>query len=250
MKPLALRLTLAVITALSLGRFPAAEAQQVDTVRAGSASLAGAALEPGGYLLENYMQQDGVDQLMSTTSQVVRRDRVGSTDVWIIETEHMSSDTSRTIIVVRADDFSLMHHRVVATQDSTASSSTGYHLTGWVALADQPVSLLDVPLNGPVFPVEGQIPWLFPLLPLADGYAAAIVHFSEWSGQEKWNRIRVVGSETIDIGGRSFDCWKIDGGELFPGYGVTYWVEQQTRRVVRGVARGQGDGPVYWSQVR
>jgi len=97
--------------------------------------------------------------------------------------------------------------------------------------------------------VEGQVPWLFPLLPLREGYAAAIPHFNPWQGGETWAEIRVVGPETIDLHGREVACWKVDGGELFRGYRVTYWIDRDTRRIVRSEARGAGDGPVYWSEL-
>lgn len=234
-------------TALLLPGGPAS-GQAVDTVRAGSASLDGAVLAPGSWVLENYQQTNGVDELMGSTRQSVRRGEAGGVPVWIVETVHVFEDTSRSSIVVRADDFSLVHHSVRAAHDSASVAAGPGYLAGWVVLPDEPLRLLDRALAHPVFPVEGQIPWLFPLLPLRPGYAAAIPHFNQWRGEESWAEIRVLGEETIEVNGRSCDCWKVDGGELFPGYGVTYWIDRETRRIVRGVASGQGDGPVYRSE--
>ncbi len=233
-------------------------AQEVDTVRVGSSSLegagagAGARLQPGAVVMGSFERVEGVDTPTSTTTQHVALGRRGADDVYVIETVHVSpdGDTTHSSIVVRAADYSLMHHRVKAAHDSAAVTATATYLTGWVALPDQPVSLLDRQLDHPVFPVEGQIPWLFPLLPLAPGYAAAIPHYSEWAGAEQWKTIRVTGTETVRHGGEAVDCWVVDGGELFPGYRVTYWVAKSTHRIIQGVARGAGTGPEYWSKAR
>ncbi|MDH3297411.1 MAG: hypothetical protein OEM96_03920 [Gemmatimonadota bacterium] len=227
----------------------AQEAPAVDTVRVGSGSVRGAVLEAGTYTLANYLRDDGDDTRISTTTQTVEGDSVGGVEVWVISTEHVSDDTTRSRITVRADDYSLVHHRVKGARDSTAVSANSEYLTGWVVLPDQPIALLDRVLEHPVFPVEGQIPWLFPLLPFAEGYSATVPHFNQWRGETSWKTIRVLGRETLEVAGTDFETWKIDGGELFSGYTVTYWVDRATRRIVRGVASGSGDGPVYWSEL-
>ncbi len=60
----------------------------------------------------------------------------------------------------------------------------------------------------------------------------------------------MLGSETVEHGGTVLDCWKVDAGELFPGYRVTHWVEKHTRRIVQSVARGQAAGPEFWAKAR
>jgi hypothetical protein len=235
-----------------MGFAPAVAAQHVDTVRVGSAALRDASLQTGTYTIESFQRVDGRDTPISTTTQAVTRDRQGDLDVYIVHTAHVSAggDTTVSVIVARASDFALLHHRVKADQDSAAVTVTAGYLTGWVVLPGEPTRLIDQRLERPVFPIEGQVPWLFPLLPLAEGYRAAVPHYSEWEGREDWTTIRVVGSERLTQDGRVLDCWKVDGGELFPGYQVTYWVEKTTRRVVRGVARGSEAGPEFWSQLR
>lgn len=230
---------------------PVVAAQHIDTVRVGSPALSGAGPQPGTYTLESVSRADGHDTPMGTTAQSVSRDRRGNQDVYVIRTVHVAAprDTTIAVIVVRAADLALVHHRVQAERDSAAAAAGAGYVTGWVALPGEPVRLIDRRL-GSVFPVEGQIPWLFPLLPLADGYRAAVPHYSEWEDQEVWTTIRVVASEPVVLGGSAVDCWKVDGGELFPGYTVTYWVDKPTRRVVQGVARGGGPGPEYWSRLR
>jgi len=224
-------------------------AQEVDTVYVGSPSLADAGLIPGTYVIENHRREGGVDAMTGTTRQTVRRAERGGIPVWVVEFEHVSGDTTRSSMVSRADDFSLVHYQVRAPRDSAAVTAGDGHLTGWTVLPEQPAQLLDRELEEAVFPIEGQVPWLFPLLPLREGYAAAIPHFNPWSGGETWSEIRVLGPETIDVHGRPVACWKVDGGELFRGYRVTYWIDRETRRVVRGEARGEGEGPVYWSEL-
>lgn len=220
-----------------------------DTVRAGSPALQGVALLEGTYVLANYRQVEGVDTRQSTTTQTLRWGRLADVYAWFISTMHVSPDTTQTEVAVRADDLSLIHQRVKGVLDSTAVSASRDYLTGWVHLHEQEPLLLDRSLDHPVFPVEGQIPWLFPLLPLAEGYAATIEYFSPWSAGMVTRTVHVLGAETIEIGGERFETWKVDGGRLFGDYVVTYWVDQATRRIVRGIARGTGDGPVFWSEL-
>jgi len=220
-----------------------------DTVRAGSPALQGVAVREGTYVLANYRQVEGVDTRQSTTTQTLRWGRVGDVYAWFISTTHVSPDTTQTEVAVRADDLSLLHQRVKGVLDSTAVSASRDYLTGWVHLHEQEPLLLDRTLDYPVFPVEGQIPWLFPLLPLAEGYTATIEYFSPWNAGTVTKTIRVLGTETIEVAGERFETWKVDGGRLFGNYIVTYWIDQATRWVVRGIARGSGDGPVFWSEL-
>lgn len=240
---------LSLAVAVALAAPVVLRAQEVDTVYVGSPSLADAAPIPGTYVIENHRREGGVDAMTGTTRQTVRRAERGGIPVWVVEFEHVSGDTTYSSMVSRADDFSLVHYRVKAPRDSAAVTAGAGHLTGWTVLPEQPVQMLDRVLEHPVFPIEGQVPWLFPLLPLREGYAAAIPHFNPWRGGETWSEIHVLGQETIDVQGRPVASWKVDGGELFRGYRVTYWVDRETRRVVRGEARGEGDGPVYWSEL-
>lgn len=235
-----------------IGVTPAVAAQHVDTVRVGNPALRDARLQPGTYTIESFRRADGHDTPISTTRQAITRDRQADVDVYVIHTTHASAggDTTIGVIVARASNYALLHHRVKAARDSAAVAVTNGHVTGWVVLPGEPTRLIDQRLERPVFPIEGQIPWLFPLLPLAEGYAAAVPHYSQWEGREEWSTIRVVGAERLTQDGRELDCWKVDGGELFPGYRVTYWVEKSTRRVVQGVARGAEAGPEFWSRMR
>ena len=227
-----------------------AQDEPADTVRVGSPALHGAVLTEGTYVLANYRQTDGVDTRQSTTTQTFERKRVGDVDTWVISTMHVSPDTTRTQLVIRADDLSFVHQRVKGALDSTAVSASRDYLTGWVHLHEQEPVLLDRALDHAVFPVEGQVPWLLPLLPFADGYSATIEYFSPWSAGMVSKTVRVVGTESIEVGERAFDTWKIDAGRLFADYTVTYWVDRTTRRIVRGVASRAGDGPVFWSEIQ
>ena len=235
-----------------VGVVPLLAAQHVDTIRVGSSALRDATLHAGTYTIESFQRVDGRDTPISTTTQAITRGREGDFDAYTIHTTHMAAagDTTIGVIVARATDFALLHHRVKAGQDSAAVAVTAGYATGWVVLPGEPTRLIDQRLQQPVFPIEGQIPWLFPLLPLAEGYTAAVPHYSEWEEREHWTTIQVVGSERLARDGHVFDCWKVDGGELFPGFRVVYWVEKSTRRVVEGVARGPEAGPEFWSRVR
>lgn len=227
-------------------------AQTVDTVRVGSPSLRPERLVEGSYAIHSFVLADGDSTPQSTTTQSVARETRAGVDVYVVRSTHVTvdGDTTVGVITVRASDLSLYHHKVKAQADSAAITATGARLTAWVALPGEPPRLVDRELEGPVFPVEGPLPWLFPLLPLRDGYAAAIPHFSQWRGEEQWRTIRVTGSERVRVGDSEVDAWTVDGGELFPGYDVAYWVAKDTRRVVQGVARGRAGAPEYWSRAR
>lgn len=249
MKPIRPRLLSVAMIVAALPAGATAQEMATDTIRAGSPALRGAMLHEGRYALANYRQVDGVDTRQSTTTQTFQRGRVDGVDAWFISTMHVSPDTTRTEIVIRADDLSLVHQRVKGVLDSTAVSASRDYLTGWVHLHEQEPLLLDRALDHPVFPVEGQIPWLFPLLPFAEGYSATIEYFSPWSAGMVSKTVRVLATETVEVAGEHFETWKIDGGRLFGNYVVTYWIDQATRRIVRGIARGSGDGPVFWSEL-
>ncbi len=241
-----------VLTAVLTGVAPVMAAQDIDTVRVGAAALRDVQLQPGTYTIESVRRTDGRDTPISVTTQTITRVRQRDIDTYVIHTTHVATggDTTIGVIVARASDFALVHHRVKAAGDSAAVAVTDGYLTGWVVLPGEPLRLIDQRLDRPVFPIEGQLPWLFPLLPLVEGYAATVPHYSQWAGHEQWSTIRVVGAERIMRNGQELDCWKVDGGELFPGYGVTYWVDKRTRRVVQGVARGTEPGPEFWSWLR
>ncbi len=225
-------------------------AQAVDTVRVGSASLSPERLVEGDYAIYSYVLAGGDSTPQSTTRQFVTRETRAGLDVFVVRSTHIGVDGDTTVgaITVRARDLALYHHRVKARADSAAVTATDARLTGWVALPGEAPTLLDRELDGPVFPVEGPLPWLFPLLALREGYAAAIPHFSQWRGDVQWRTIRVTGSDRVRVGDSDVDAWRVDGGELFPGYDVEYWVAKDSRRIVQGVARGAPGAPEYWSR--
>lgn len=230
-----------------------ARSQDVDTVRVGSASLAGASLAEGTTRFESYRLEAGERSPISTTDVAISREPSGAGDVYRIHSVHASAggDTTVGTIVVRADDFALIHHRVKAAKDSAAVSSTGDHLTGWVVLPGQPTLLIDVALDHPVFPVDGPQPWLVGLLPLRNEYAAAIPRFSQWNGGEVWKEVTVLGSETVEVDGAPVECWTVDMGPLGPpGYRATAWVDKANGQVVQGVLRGEAGQTEYWAIAR
>jgi hypothetical protein len=138
-----------------------------------------------------------------------------------------------------------------ARSDSAAVTVSHDHLTGWVVLPNQPPILLDRTLEHPVFGVEGQVPWLLPLLPLTAGFHAVVPHFSQWSGAEKWDAVAVVASERVTLATRSVDCWKVDAGPMGPpGYRMYRWIGQQSRRVIQSALLTTGPGPEYGSYLR
>jgi hypothetical protein len=230
----------------------AIRAQPLETVRVGSPVLRGATLRVGSDTVDDYIVNEQGRQLTATTVRTItiRPDSVEPS--YEIKTLHWAAhgDTSVSVMMVRAQDLSLLFHRVKAARDSAAVNASRAHLTAWVVLPNQPIRLLDLPLSSPVFGVEGQIPWLFPLLPLGLNYRAAVPHFSQWDGRERWDTVTVLSAERVTIGPYAFDCWKVDVGALGPpGYRMTRWVDRRTRRVVQSVLRGSS-GPEYWSYLR
>lgn len=225
-------------------------AQHIDSVWVGSQSLVGARLRLGTESVKSFQLADGVRTPNSTTSRTTSLERHAGTDVYVMRYVHASADgnTTTSTMVVRASDFALVRHKVTADTDSAAVTASDGQITGWVVLPENPVQLLDVQIGHPVYPIEGQIPWLFPMLPLREGYRAAIAHFSQWSGTEEWADVIVIGSERIQFGRRIVDCWRVDTGELGPpGYRGYHWVAKEDRRVLQSVLRGTQDGVEYWA---
>ncbi len=231
----------------------AAGVQTPEVVLVGSPALRGAGIRLGSDTVDNYVVNGGTRQSTGVTIRTITARQDSLDPVYEIRTLHWSvqGDTGISTMVVRASDLSLVFHRVKGARDSAAVTASRIHLTAWVVLPNQPVRLYDRPLEQPVFGVEGQIPWLFPLLPLAPSYVAVVAHFSQWDGREVLDTVRVTGTERVSIGSRSFDCWRVDLGLLGPpGYRMTRWVDSRTRRVVQSVLRGTGPGPEYWSYLR
>jgi hypothetical protein len=220
-------------------------AHQADTVRVGSRSLRPDLLIPGTYEHENYRVDGSSRTLTGRTTQTI--EVVG--EAVVIHTTHASpSDTSYSFTVVRRNDLAMVHHQVRAPRDSTDVTVHGDYLTGWSVLPGAPARLIGLQLDHPVFPVEGQIPWLMGLLAWQEGYRVAVPHFSEWTAQEGWDRLEAHSSERVRIGGATYDCWRVDTGPLGPpGYRMTRWIDQATRRVVQSALRGPAGQTEYWS---
>jgi hypothetical protein len=119
-----------------------------------------------------------------------------------------------------------------------------------VVLPDQPVRLLDVPLDGPVFPVDGAAPWLLSALRLTEETLVVIPRFDPWSGAMKEDRVEVLGPETVNFDGDDVTCWKVDAGPLGPpGYRAIRWVHPSTGLILQTALEGPANRPVYRSQV-
>jgi hypothetical protein len=219
--------------------------QRLDTVRAGSGSLRADLLMPGTYEHENYRVEGQNRILSSRTTQTVE---VRGDTVVIRTTHASSSDTSHSMTMVHRRDLALVHHEVRARRDSTNVTVNGDYLTGWSVLPGAPTQLIGLRMGRAVFPVEGQIPWLMGLLPLREGYRAAVPHFSEWTGKEGWDHLEVAAEEHVIVNGRGYDCWRVDAGPLGPpGYRMTRWIDSTTRRVVQSALRGPAGQTEYWS---
>jgi hypothetical protein len=202
--------------------------------------------------VDDYVVENGTRTLASTSVRSIAR-RQDTEPAYEIRTVHWTTggDTSFTTMLVRADDLSLVFHRVKAPHDSAAVTASHTHLTGWVVLPNTPVRLLDQTLGSPVFGVDGQVPWLLPLLPLADGYRAVVPRFSPWAGREQWDTVTVIAAERVALGSSTFDCWKVDLGPLGPpGYRMYRWIDSRSRRVVQSVLRGEPPQREYWSFLR
>jgi len=227
-------------------------AQTIVIVRVGAPVLRGLMLSPGSDTVDNYLVEGGSRRLTATTVRTITLQTDSIEPRYEIRTLHWApqGDTGSSTMTIRASDLSLVFHRVKAARDSAAVTASRTHLTGWVVLPNQPLRLIDLNLPAPVLGVEGQIPWLFPLLPLTAGSKMAIAHFSQWDGGERWDTLNVTGSESVTLGPITYDCWKVDVGALGPpGHRMTRWVDRRTRRVVQSVLRGTA-GPEYWSYLR
>lgn len=223
-------------------------AQTTDTLFAGSPSLGTVPLATGTDTIRSFTEQEGVRTPSSTTILTIETSVDDGTEVYHVGSLHISDDTTVTLIVVRKSDFALMHHGVRAPDDSGAVTVAGDRISGWVALPSRPVLLFDLQTDHPVLPVDGPAPWIVRLLPLREDYSAAVPSFSMWTKSERWRTYKVAGSEFVENGGRTFECWKVDGGPLGPpGYISYLWVEKSSRRIVQGALLNPDGGREYWS---
>ena len=225
-------------------------AQPVDTLYAGHAHLHGRELPLGTQVFHSFKIEDATKTPLNTTVQTISRADYDGIAVYKIESKHFSaSDTTVGRIVIRQDDFSLVHHVVRARHDSTSVSYAAGFLTGWVVLPGKPTRLLQKELQRRVFPVDGPAPWFVSLLPLQESYKAVVPRFSQWEGKEKLSIIEVVGTEQLDWNGRKLECWLVDGGELGPpGYRAFLWIDKTTQRVLQTALRGR-PGQVEYSSI-
>lgn len=229
------------------------QAQAPRIVRAGDRALLAARMPLTTDTIDAFVVSNGVREPGSTTIRSITRQQEGTEPVYEIRTVNWTpqGDTTVATMRVRVKDLALVFHRVTAAHDSAAVTASSTHLTGWVVLPNTPISLLDRTLPQPVFGVEGQVPWLLPLLPLEAGYRALVPHFSPWAGEERWDTVTVVGAERVVLGGRAIDCWKVDTGHLGPpGYRMYRWIDRKSRRVTQSALLGGSGGREYWSYLR
>ena len=230
------------------GRFLCA--QTVDTVFVGSLPVKDAKLFVGTETFHSYKLENGQKNLTSITRQTITPLQAGVSNAYLIESVHVDTkgDTTLGMLIIKASDFSLIHHKVKATADSAAVTCYGHYLTGWVVLPGQPVRLIDLKTPRPVFPVDGPQPWLVSLLPLREGYSALVPRFNMWRGKEIWSSIKVLGGEMLEHHGQRVDCWKVDAGPMGPpGYRSYRWVEKATGRVLQSVLQGEAGQVEYWT---
>ncbi len=228
-------------------------AQQPALIRPGDRDLLRARMPLGADTIDNYVLEFGRERLAGSTVRVISLVTEGQDRHYEIRTAHWQTDrdTSHSVMAVRVRDLSLVFHRVKGPRDSAAVTVAAGHLTGWVVLPDRPILLLDRRLERPVFGVEGQVPWLLPLLPLAPGYRAVVPHFSQWAGVESADTVAVIGREPVVIGDRTFDCWHLDAGPLGPpGYRAHLWIDAATRRVVQAAVRSDRPATEWRSRRR
>jgi hypothetical protein len=222
-----------------------------DTLRVGSVALAGATPPLGTWSYASYKLQDGMQTPINRSRLTIREDMSDDVPVYEVTILHWAAgrdDSTLTRILVRRSDWALLRHKVRATRDSSVVSYSHGTLTGWVVLPDKPVAVIDRPTAHPVLPVDGPAPWFLGALPLAPGFQADVARYSMWADKEVVEEIHVVGSETLHVHGKEYDCWKVDNGPFaMPGYRMLRWVDKTSRRVVQAVLRGGPDQPEYWS---
>ena len=226
-------------------------AQTIDTIRVGDGTFGSTKPMAGTYIIENYRIKGGVEELRSVTTQTIAMDTLDNLPVYHVSFEHASAtDTTYSMITARQSDLSLLFQQVKGKYDSAAVAMVGHHISGWVALPDKPIKLINQMPDHRVFPVEGQVPWMFPLLPLKLGYSVAFPQYSVWEAAEQWRYLTVIGEDNLTINGVTFDCWTVDGGILFQDFKVKFWVDKHMMRIVQGIATSETSDTVYKSLLR
>lgn len=226
-------------------------ASSQDTVRVASRILDGAVLVLGTTSIESFRVQQGVRTPVSRSVQTIEQAVEDGLPVYRISIIHWAvgrGDSAITTIVARQKDFALLRHKVKATHDSAVVLYSQGFLSGWVVLPNKPILLIDTKTSRPVLPVDGPAPWLLSALPLKANFHAIIPRYSTWEMSELNEEVVVLGTETLERKGKSFECWKVDNGPFaIPGYRAYRWVDKQTKKILQSVLRGKADEPEYWS---
>ena len=228
-------------------------ADTIDTVRVGSASLKGAAPFLMTDTIDSYVLRDGKRTDTNRKIRTITTAREGDTHVLDILTVHITlpaGDSTVNRTRIRAADLSLIRHGVRAETDSGLVTYLDGRLVGWAVPPGEDGHDIDTAI-APSLPDDGLAPWLLELLPYKDGYRATVPVFSMWSVQDKWQKVRLLGSETLSKDGRSVECWRVAvEGVGPPGFDQIRWISKSSRRLLQQVYRKNPDDPQFWAVTR
>jgi len=246
-----IRITCALIL-LAVGPFARGGAAQIplDTIYPGDMKLSMPFI--GVDTVDGYKQiGDSITQT-NTWIREVKPAMDGERSVLRITTTHISlpdSDITRNLLIIDANDLSLIHQEVRAASDSAMITSDSVnHVTGWNKLPKRDMMIVDRPLDRPVFPDDGIGPWLFGALPLKLKDRITMPQFNPWTGDMKFPWVHVVGDGDLNNGDVKVPCWIITvRGSGPPGYEVRRWISKNSRRLLKQTAIRGPDDPVYSS---
>lgn len=236
------------VPVVALASATSVAAQAPDTVRTGTA-LQIRFLAPGVDTVDSRQIQNGTESPVSIAVRTIER----AGDNWRIVVHHSAvgrDDRTVDTTLVAGRDLHLMRKAIWALTDSAVVVYRNGRVTGWATPPNEERRSIDAQVAHPVLPDDGLLPWLWTLLPLSEGYAAAIETFGTWDGEMHVVTFRVIGSEEVEREGRKVDCWVVTSDRLEP-YGIhaRALVEKGTRRVVRSDA-WTDDGTRYISEPR
>ncbi|MFZ1687753.1 MAG: LpqB family beta-propeller domain-containing protein [Flavobacteriales bacterium] len=221
---------------------PCISAQVVDTIMPGSARAAALNISWVSDSVVNFSNDATVPSafILRGTHWTSVGEEAGLEHVSLWK--HASNGTySEETMVLRMPDLMPVFARTRANTDSAFLEWKDGHMVGYAAPGKGERNAWDLPLDDPHF--IGGIDLLMNALPLAAGYVAVLPTVNRWTGTTEWTRIAVTGSEKLERGGRSWDCWVV---EPTPGGTVKkYWISKELRTPLR-MEGHVAKAPAHW----
>lgn len=219
-----------------------------DSIHAGHPALRARPLAPGPDTVIAERIVDGVHTILNTAIRTVKREGANLR----IRVDFRTPDGNGNTIdeqLVRASDYALIEERVTAVSDSGYVRIENGHATGWNVPARKPKVTFDQPLPAPTLGDDGISPWWLGVLPLKVGYEGTLTIYNLWTPGLKVTAFKVAARETVNIGSKSYDCWRLEGEGWSPKWRRRTWIDAATGVIVQERTDSDSDKTVFWTHI-